>query len=229
MTKERAPSQNAIVHGLYAKDVLLPWDSKEDFIDLHSELRAEFSPHGRLEEEEVLNLAFQHWHRRTIWRMWQASILKNPFAVDIKDTKRKSWSGIRKRLRASARKEGTMLGAIESTNSSMISELRRYQKELAATSDKDEIKCLQEKMGVCIEMLNQHVAPLLVKLIQGPSAEKFFDKVYEPESLEKIMRLDAEIDTRISKCLGRLVVLKEFKRTPAGGAGMKAIEASRPS
>jgi hypothetical protein len=36
-------NRNALLHGLYAKDVLLPWDSKEDFLKLHEDLKAVFA------------------------------------------------------------------------------------------------------------------------------------------------------------------------------------------
>ena len=101
--QNKSRSRNALVHGLYAKDVLLPWDAKDDFEKLHADLRAEFMPHGRAEEETVLDLTFLHWHKQTLWRMWQTAVLKDPFTLDILETKRKSWSGIRKRLRSEAR------------------------------------------------------------------------------------------------------------------------------
>ena len=92
-TIKRSCSRNALVHGLYAKDVLLPWDSKEDFEKLHEDLKAEFSPHGRAEEEAVLDLATLHWQKHTLWRMRQVAVLKDPFTGDILETERKSWSG----------------------------------------------------------------------------------------------------------------------------------------
>jgi hypothetical protein len=69
--------------------------------------------------------------------------------------------------------------------------------------------------------------PLVKAMDQRPDAEQALDRAYAPESLEKIMRLDAALDARIGKVLARLVGLKEFKRTPAGGAGLRALEASR--
>jgi hypothetical protein len=57
---------------------------------------------------------------------------------------------------------------------------------------------------------------LLEQVRQMPDAEGAFDKNYLPEVLEKVVRLEALIDARISKILARLVALKEFKRTPAG-------------
>ena len=93
MSKEKRPgsknsTKNALVHGLYAKDVLLPWDSKDDFVELHTALRAEFNPHGCSEDEAILGcFAFQYWHKRTIWRLWQVGFLSNPFTEQIRQTK----------------------------------------------------------------------------------------------------------------------------------------------
>ena len=105
--------KNALLHGLYAKDVLLPWDSKDDFLALHRELIDEFFPTGRSEEEAVLDLTFLYWHKRTLWRLWQSAVLRDKFTDDIIQTEAKSWSVIRKRLRAAARDERTLLGTIE--------------------------------------------------------------------------------------------------------------------
>jgi hypothetical protein len=54
VTKKKARSRKPLVHGLYAKEVVLSWDSKDDFEKLHEDLRAEFFPCGRAEEEAVL-------------------------------------------------------------------------------------------------------------------------------------------------------------------------------
>jgi len=110
--KNKSRSRNALVHGLYAKDILLPWDSKDEFERLHAELKVEFMPHGRAEEETILDLALLHWQKHTLWRMRQTAVLKDPFTQDILETERKSWSGIRKRLRSRAKSERTVLGDV---------------------------------------------------------------------------------------------------------------------
>lgn len=222
--KKKLTNRNALVHGLYAKDVLLPWDSREDFVKLHEDLRVEFNPQGRAEEEELLKLAFDYWHQRTLWRLWQSAIMRDPFTYDIIQTKRKSWSGIRKRLRTEAKGERTLHGAIEGSQARMILQVKRLEKEIAEASDKEEIKVLEQKMGAWLGFISKHVTPLLLTIMRGPNAEESFNKAYAPESLEKIMRLEAALDARISKTLSRLVGLKEFKRTPAGGARMGLLE-----
>jgi hypothetical protein len=213
-----ARTRNALVHGLYAKDVLLPWDSKDDFTTLHEALKVEFSPRGRAEEEAVLDLAMLHWHKQTVWRMWPIAVLKDPFTDDILQTERKSWSGIRSRLRAAAHADQTLQGTIEAQSAKIMSRLARLNKEIATTTNIEEVKLLESKIGALVRILNEHIQPLTQAVAQGPNAEQAFDKAYSPESMEKIVRLEAALDARISKVLARLVGLKEFKRTPAAGA-----------
>ena len=223
-TKKNPRSRNALVHGLYAKDVLLPWDSKDDFEKLHEDLRAEFFPCGRAEEEAVLDLAVAHWNKQTLWRMRQSAVLKDPFTWDIEQTKRKSWHGIRKGLRGKARSEGSLLGIGEAALSNLRSEMERVQRKLEKSSDREEIKRLEHKMGACLRLITDHVTPFLLLATQAPNAEKAFDNAYAPESMEKMVRLEAALDARIAKILARLVGLKEFKRTPAGGGAARMLE-----
>jgi len=202
---------------------VLPWDSRQDFEKLHADLKAEFSPYGRAEEEAVLDLASLHWQKHTLWRMRQAAVLKDPFTADILQTERKSWSGIRKCLRSAARDERKLLGAVEAQNAKLIAQLKRLQKQLDATSDTQEVKLIEEKMSALVRAVSDHVLPLLLRLRQGPNAEQAFDNAYAAESLEKVVRLEAALDARIAKVLARLVGLKEFKRTPAANAPTLAI------
>jgi hypothetical protein len=222
-TTKQASSHNALVHGLYAKDVLLPWDSREDFEKLHQDLRAEFLPRGRSEEETILDLAFLYWQKRTLWRMRQAAVLKDPFAADIAQTKAKSWSKIRQDLREAANDHRTLLGTVEATHAKMRSQIKRLQKEMDAASDSQEVKLIEEKLKALHNTIGERVLPLIQQLWQVPNAEGAFDNVYSPENLERIVRLEAAVDARISKVLARLVGLKEFKRTPSGGAPATAL------
>jgi hypothetical protein len=227
MTKKQSRNRNALVHGLYSKDVLLPWESREDFEKLHEDLQTEFQPHGRAEEEAVLDLAFLHWRKQTAWRMFQTALLKDPFTQDILQTGRKSWTGIRKRLRSAAKSERTLLGMFDAKHAQMLSQLGRLQKKLEVATDNQELKLVQDKMYTLMQIIKDHVVPFTQALRQGPNAERSFDSAYAPECIEKIVRLEAALDARIAKVLARLVGLKEFKRTPAGAAGIVALTDSR--
>ena len=220
-------NRHALLHGLYARDVLLPWDSKEDFLKLHEDLKAEFAPDGRAEEEAVLDLAFLHWQKHTVWRLRQSAVLRDPFTEDIIQTEGKSWSDIRKGLRAAASSERTVRGAIDNSMTSVLAEAQSANEKIMTTSDVEEIKVLQAQSSAFVTIASEKLMALVKSMDQRPDAVQALDRAYVPESLEKVMRLEAALDARISKVLARLVGLKEFKRTPAGGAGRRALEAPR--
>jgi hypothetical protein len=226
VTTKQSGGRNALVHGLYAKDILLPWDSRDDFERPHEGLKAEFSPRGRAEEEAVLDLALLHWNKQTVWRMRQTAVLKDPFTADIVQTDGKTWSEIRKRLRSGANDQRTLLGTVETNTTKMMSQVKRLQKEMDAATDSKEIKLIEEKLNALHRTIAEYVLPLHQSLMQGPGAEEAFDAAYAAESMEKLVRLEAALDARIAKVLARLVGLKEFKRTPAAGVPAMALTKS---
>lgn len=55
------PSKNALSHGFYADEIVLPWEKQQEFDDLHEALRDEYCPDGVSEEAAVFDLASLHW------------------------------------------------------------------------------------------------------------------------------------------------------------------------
>ena len=64
MVKKAKPAgvhKNALSHGAYTDDFVLPWENEQDFVDLHKGLRIELEPDGPSEEEAVLGVAGLYW------------------------------------------------------------------------------------------------------------------------------------------------------------------------
>jgi hypothetical protein len=112
----------------------------------------------------------------------------------------------------------TLLAIADAEEAKLLSQLSRLRKEIESASDEQEVKLIEAKIDSLMRTVHEHVVPLVQALAQGPNAEQAFDRAYAVENLEKIVRLEAALDARIAKVLSRLVGLKEFKRTPAGGA-----------
>jgi hypothetical protein len=204
------------VHGLYAKDLLMPWDDPEQFTVLHDGLKKELFPNGPSEEECVVDLAQLYWHKRTLWRLRTATVHRDPFTKEIVATEKNSWAGIRRGLRENAREEHTLLQTMEAAAAKAVAEMSRLTIKLAKESSREEAEKLASVLSAGLELVNKTMLPLLEKVRQLPDAEGAFDKNYLPEALEKLLRLETLIDARTTKVLARLVALKEFKRTPAG-------------
>ena len=60
------PSKNALTHGFYATDVVLPWENQQEFDDLLQGFQDEYCPDGVSEESVVFDLASLHWKKRRL-------------------------------------------------------------------------------------------------------------------------------------------------------------------
>ena len=89
MTESRK-KKNALTHGIYGKDILLPWESREEFEKLLADLQDEFQPSGRTEEESVFDLAHLRWQKKRVHQMWIAATYADPFVSDLVKTGVKS-------------------------------------------------------------------------------------------------------------------------------------------
>jgi hypothetical protein len=204
------------VHGLYAKDFLLPWDDRKDFAALHDAVKREFFPSGASEEEAVFDLTLLYWRKRTIWRLQTATVARDRFTEEIVATEKKSWAGIRRGLRERAQEEHNLVQTLEASVAKMVAKVERLGKKMTTESSPEEVRKLASLLDAGIELINKRFLPLLERVRQLPDAEGAFDKNYLPDALEKNARLEAMCEARISKALARIVALKEFKRTPAG-------------
>jgi hypothetical protein len=88
-------SKNALSHGAYSDDIILPWENAQDFKDLHDELRRELFPNGRLEEEAIFDLACLHWKKRRLTVGSQLAFRRDAHFSELADAgRREGWKGI---------------------------------------------------------------------------------------------------------------------------------------
>src|ERR1700683_2543718 len=70
----KVPSKNAMTHGLYASDVVLPGESQQEFDNLLQSIRAELEPDGASEEHEVFEVFYSHFVMGRIRRLSQEAM-----------------------------------------------------------------------------------------------------------------------------------------------------------
>lgn len=211
--KKRNP-KNALIHGLYSSDLVLPWESREDFKNLLGALRAEFKPDGAMEQETVLDLACLRWHKQRVRKMWQAATYSDPFVIELIQSGKKSWSGVRKHLRQEATASRAIIDSLHDLYMRVADEARKVGDGLSMP-ERDEnidIESTRRQIDGLLSTMTHHVVPLIRELQSGPNAERTLGKAYSPEYIEPILRIEAMIDARIDKALGRLANLKAYKR-----------------
>jgi hypothetical protein len=217
-------TKHALVHGIYASDNVLPWESEEDFERLYQDLRTEWTPDGRTEEETILALARLHWLKHRLMRSTQLAFHRDPFVAELEKLGAKNWAEVASCLKKEALVEDDLMAEVRQTMDELAAATKQASSIMTA-SDRNthEIFSKVEFMETMFEKL----IPVYQKVYDksyGPKtrSEKGDDlyvdvkttveKAYHPDYLEKIIRLDASIDTRIDKTLSRIVSIKEYKR-----------------
>jgi hypothetical protein len=211
-SKKAKSNQHLRMRGVSVRDVVLPWESKEKFKQLHRELTAELSPHGRMEEDIVLDIAILRWRKNQLVKWRHTAALKDPFFIDLIESGAKSWPEIHKYLRKQYEDNKTIRGSIRNALLKRMDNAEELVRKLMEETEKEKVEVTNEKLSVIIKLISEHLTPLLEDIDAGPSAENTFEQAYSPESLERALKCEAAIDSQIGKLLGRLVNLKEYKR-----------------
>src|SRR4051794_40815136 len=93
MTTSDRP-KNALSHGVYASEVVLPWENKQQFDDLHQALREEYYPDGVSEEAAVFELASLYWKRRRLSIGIQLAFHDQPDTDALAEAGNDGWKGV---------------------------------------------------------------------------------------------------------------------------------------
>jgi hypothetical protein len=80
---------------------------------------------------------------------------------------------------------------------------RKVGDRLAEERENVDIESAQRQIDSLLSTVTRHIMPLIRDLQSGPNAERTLGKAYSPEYLEPILRIEAAIDARIDKTLGR--------------------------
>ena len=221
----RTKHKNALRHGLYASEVVLPWESEAAFAELLNEFQAEYRPQGPTEEELVFDLVRLRWIKRRIVRSAQLKFREDVMATRIGQATKGKLEEILSYVEAQAAKGDELRAArkrimaiIEKEVESLLKSTRNdkmTQAEIAALQD------LNERRSKILRSTFAEVLTPLEKLIEGARNERdVVEAAYSADTLEKIIQLEAMVDTRFEKTLGRLLALQEFRRP----ARVKQIE-----
>jgi hypothetical protein len=225
-SKNSQPSKNALTHGIYAADVVLPWENQQEFDDLLCRYWDEYCPDGVSEEAAVFDLASLHWKKRRLEAgLRQALQEQRDF-----DTRVDSWD-----VGAAAKAQSK---AVEVGCALIQKHLEQYYKPDEAKADgqavKDEAKINSQvvrqameyhQLYALVKELNMVSTTFVVPSLQCVEGLKLnqIERAYQPHIMEKELKIQAELDRRIEKVLKRLVTAKEFKRL----YGVKSVKANQ--
>jgi hypothetical protein len=217
-------TKNALSHGAYSSDVILPWENASDFNELYQELREELFASGRSEEEAVAELACLHWKKRRLNVAFQLAARRDAHFSKLVDAgQREGWNGI---IDYIANASDDRNASIRELNKLYVEAAKRtyafMSKEteqlMAADAANQKGEQTTDKLAALIRMLKElqvSGAPIgcLLRMIEnGQLDQERWHSPYKAEVLEKELKIAGEIDKRIEKVMRRLVEIKEYKR-----------------
>jgi hypothetical protein len=208
MARKPGGKKNAITHGAYAKDLLLPDESPEEFERLHRGLIEEWNPTGTLEDDTVLDLAQSIWQKRRSDKFYHEEAMDSLF--QNADT---GWVVYLIKLlnRAETLEQATPL-------ISNLPELYRQwiEQEIPRSKfedDKSWIECLKSRIPAFAGM-HEHCARATIHL-RGKS--------HRSANLRELTAKKIALDERLDRAVKRLVQLKTFKQIVAEQASRAKI------
>ena len=211
--------RNALVHGVYSNEFVLPWELAEELENLHAEFRVEWVPSSCSEEYAVLDLTRWTWLKRRAMRMAQLTAHQDPFAIAIMKSGKKSWDEVLDHQHTAPQVAESAIVSSDLTLSLLNLIMTDIRKRPFDPETKDgkivqsEVHRLMGAVSSLTTSIEKTVVPYIKKW--GKVADensKMFNQAYEPDSIEKQVRLEAAIDARIEKAIWRLTALKEAKR-----------------
>jgi hypothetical protein len=208
--------KNALVHGVYATDITLPWESGDDLEQLHQDLRKEWDPQGATEEETVLSLCRYIWLKRRVMRSAQFTARKDPVVLEFEKlaagTKTKTWEEVESLQRDHAISNQGLIADVKKTVEALRISAEKGESMLSVSNP--EMSAIHHQVVSTRTFIEKILLPNLIDFKKKyiGNASIAIEQSYNPDYLDKITRLEALLDARIDKILQRLVSTKEFKR-----------------
>ena len=204
MARKPGSKNNAITHGAYAKDLILPGESLREFNLKHRNLIEEWEPVGTLEEDTVLTLAKCLWQKSRADRFYLQELLWAQQHPDEELVNNAIW-------------RAEVLGEIQT-----VEELNRItdqfpppfkewlERGVPRANFKDEKSWLESFKS---QILDKLVQLRLVIIFEIESDEFRAAKAAKVRDLiAKKIALDEKLDACIDKAIKRLAQLKTFKQ-----------------
>jgi hypothetical protein len=217
-------NKNALIHGVYSSDIVLPWERAEDFNELLNGIRLDFMPNGTTEDDVVFEIAVLHWKKRRFNRALQLAFLQSTLAAEIEKSGKRSVTGIHRFLKAQRLEQGQFPAAVVSLSEAMT-DLTSFAKSKKKPS--------MGKLGANlrsvindIEAMQPHIeAEAKSQADEKPQAqEKVSDSAYSLDTIGQAYEMEERLDALIEKKIKRLIIIREFQRQYGQDSSVKLIE-----
>ncbi|WP_426614834.1 hypothetical protein [Bradyrhizobium sp. McL0616] len=201
--------QNALTHGLYSQNIVLDCENEQDFLKLWEAFRAEYLPQQVSEEAAVLEMAKLQWIKRRLdARLKEALTKRRDVRASGTTASSDGSDGIGDQIRALAKSH---LEAAQVTSQTIGKHVERISNSNETPGESNIVEF--EKLTTLAKELNVS-GTNLVTMLNAAEKQRLdqIERIYDPDIMERELKILADIDRRIEKVLKRLVMIKEFKK-----------------
>ncbi len=174
-------NKNAISHGVYSAEVVLPWESQDDFDALLAQIRASFNPIGPLEEEKVFDLATLYHLKGRVRSAYHKAVAFNSLSERACKAMEEGPEAVQRLMCEEARSGGQTLTI---TSQELLARIKKKQADA------------EQPSGAIPTSKQMH---------------DFLSRLHGLEEMDQMLKREATIDARIDKAISRLAILKECR------------------
>lgn len=206
--EESQTRPNALKHGIYSEQVVLPWERVDEFEPILRSYQDELNPEGALENDIVGQIAQLQWFKRRLLRHHKMQLVTHPHAGELAGVADQGYPAVEQFVC-----EGRIANTANAGNKGVLlspSQLEAVIDRMVAQAKNgggvpDSTKAPEPKPVKAI------VKDLKDRLEMEAASECILDQVYRPQAMGRLVRELGSLDSRIDKAIGRLVTIKEYK------------------
>ena len=212
-------NKNALSHGVYSSDIILPWERAEDFYELLNGIRLDLKPNGAHEDELVFGIAFAHWKKRRAIRALQLEFLESDLASVIEKSGKRSVPGIRRYLKArpttGSRKERRYAASLSEAMTALADYVNSKKKPSTAKVTAN----LRSIIGY-VEVLQGY----LEARTKSQAEVKVSNSSFSLDTIRRANGMEEDLDALIERKFKLLIGAKEYQRQYCQDGNAKLIE-----
>jgi hypothetical protein len=220
--------KNAISHGVYFSDVVLPWENEQLFNDLHQALREEYYPDGVSEEAAVFELASLYRKRRRLTIGIQLAFHGQADADALAEAGDDGWEGVARYLKktsADGDRVCDVARALANSHTKVVTKVLDEINQCIGDESKQKDPAVLDNLILLAKKIDDVGKDVVVPMLRITETydvdQKIAERAYRPDLMEKELKVLAHIDRQITKAMESLVRAKEYKKF----YGRLAIEA----
>lgn len=205
--------KNALVHGIYSSDVVLPWEDAEDFKEILNGLRRDFQPVGTFQDLAVFDIAHKKWIKKRVRSAMQLALLESAIGEQIEESGKRSVKGIRTHLGRARSKQKRQHQEFMTDVSNLSQAATLLAKEVTGKK-KSGLGKLGANIRYILDVVEK-LQPIIADAAKADNNEdgiEFADFGLYIDKIAKCVEVDARLTGEINKAIHQLVTQKEYQR-----------------